>query len=318
MFRIGYRTIKTALGAALAIAIAQYLDLLFFSSAGIIAILCVQKTRQKSFQMSWERLLACLIGIIFAAGLFELIGYNPITIGILILLFIPTLVFLKLQSGIVTSCVIILHIYIYGYVSTALLMNEILLIIIGIGSALLMNIYMPSVERKLIMQQNQLERLYSKIFHELAVYIRYGDRNWAGNEITEASQLIKDAKDNAIKTMENKVLRHEDKYYQYFSMREKQLEIIERMMPLLTAIEIQVEQGSMLGNFLEELSKAVTPGNTASRYIVMLETLRNKFSKMPLPSTRNEFEARASLRQLAIELEEYLRIKEQFQPVSRK
>lgn len=312
MFQIGYRTIKTALGASLAIAIAQYLDLLFFSSAGIIAILCVQKTKQKSLQMSWERFSACIIGLLFATMLFEVIGYHSLTIAVLIILFIPTIVYLKLQSGIVTSCVIILHIYTSNTVSVALIINELLLIIIGIGSALLMNTYMPSVERQLILQQNQLERLYSKILHELAVYIRYGDRNWDGREIAESSALIQRAKDNAIQTMENKVLRHEDQYYRYFSMREKQLEIMERMMPLLTSIEMQVKQGAMLGDFLEELSKGVTPGNTASIYLEQLEDLRKKFTEMPLPTTRDEFEARASLRQLAIELEEYLWIKQQF------
>ncbi|MDQ0256221.1 uncharacterized membrane protein YgaE (UPF0421/DUF939 family) [Evansella vedderi] len=315
MFKIGYRTLKTALGASLAIAIAQLFELQFFASAGIITILCVQKTRRKSLQMSWERFFACAIGLFYGSVLFELIGYHPITVGLLLLLFIPTTVLLRVQAGIVTSCVVILHLYTSGYVSVELLLNEFSLIIIGIGCALLMNTYMPSVERQLHQMQQRLERLYAKIFHEYAVYVKYGDRQWDGKEITKAASLLQTAKNISIQNLENHIIRYEDQYYNYFKMREKQLEIIERMMPLLTVIEIQIEQGAMIGQFMEELSEGVTPNNTASLFIHKLEELRKQFKEMPLPSSRGEFEARAALLQLVNEMEQYLIIKQQFQPI---
>ncbi|MFA9556009.1 aromatic acid exporter family protein [Evansella sp. AB-rgal1] len=315
MFKIGYRTLKTALGAAIAIAIAQAFQLEFFASAGIITILCIHKTRRKSFQLSYVRFLACSIGLFYAAILFELIGYHPISLAVLLLMFIPTTVLLKAQEGIVTSCVIILHIYASGYVSVPLIMNEFALISIGIGCALLMNAYMPSVERELQKQQQQIERLYAKIFHEFAIYIKYGDRQWDGKEITEAASLLNSAKNIAIQNLDNHILRYEDQYYHYFKMREKQLEIIERMMPLLAKIEIQVRQGEMIGNFMEELSGGVTPKNTAGKYIDKLEQLRNNFDEMPLPETRMEFEARSSLFYLVYEMEQYLLIKQQFKPI---
>lgn len=46
MFKIGYRTLKTALGTALAIYIAQMLGLQNYSAAGIITILCIQVTKK--------------------------------------------------------------------------------------------------------------------------------------------------------------------------------------------------------------------------------------------------------------------------------
>lgn len=53
MFKIGYRTIKTALGTTLAIYISQLLHLQNFASAGIITILCIQITQKRSLQASW-------------------------------------------------------------------------------------------------------------------------------------------------------------------------------------------------------------------------------------------------------------------------
>lgn len=55
MFKIGYRTVKTALGTGAAVFIAQLLGLEFYSSAGILVILCVQNTKRKSVQVSLHR-----------------------------------------------------------------------------------------------------------------------------------------------------------------------------------------------------------------------------------------------------------------------
>ncbi len=62
-FSIGYRTLKTALGAAIAIAIAQYFDLQFFTAAGILTILCVQPTKKKSLHAVYTRIVSSIVGI---------------------------------------------------------------------------------------------------------------------------------------------------------------------------------------------------------------------------------------------------------------
>ncbi|WP_280768365.1 aromatic acid exporter family protein [Salipaludibacillus daqingensis] len=314
MFKIGYRTLKTAVGATIAVAIAQALQLDFFASAGILTILCVQKTRRRSIHDSWERFLACVIGMVFAIVIFEIIGYHALSIGILLLLFIPTTLVLKVQGGIVTSAVIMFHIYTVANLSMSLVMNELALIIIGIGMALLMNSYMPSQENRLEDFQKQIEDNYAKIFYEFAYYVRYGDNNWDGKEITKSAELLKEAKNNALQNLENHILRYEDVYYHYFKMREKQLDIMERMMPLLTTIDHHVSQADMLADFMEELSGGVHPENTAHIFIDKLDSLKESYKNMALPQTREEFETRSALVHLVRELEQYLDIKQQFKP----
>ncbi|GAA3322296.1 hypothetical protein GCM10020331_041610 [Ectobacillus funiculus] len=60
------------------------------------------------FASSW-----CLsfIYCVFLFVVFETIGYHALAIGLLILLFIPTAVMLRMEEGIVTSSVIVMHIY---------------------------------------------------------------------------------------------------------------------------------------------------------------------------------------------------------------
>lgn len=312
MFRIGYRTIKTALGTTLAIIIAQLVGLDNFPSAGILTILCIQVTKKKSLKAAWSRFFACVLAMAFSSILFEAIAYHPIVIGLMLLVFIPTTVALKINEGIVTSSVIILHFYSAGNLTMDLVLNETALITIGIGVALLMNLYMPSLENKLIDYQKKIENNFSAILMEIVKYLRTKEGTWDGKEITETNRLLEEAKTLAFRDVENHFMRGEDVYYHYFKMREKQFEIIERILPLVANIPTNVKQSEMLAEFIETLSENVHPQNTAIIYLRRLEEMRREFKEMELPVTREEFESRAALFQLMKEMEQYLQFKLSF------
>ncbi|UOE95961.1 aromatic acid exporter family protein [Alkalihalobacillus sp. LMS39] len=309
-FTIGYRTAKTAIGTGVAIGIAQLLQLDFYVSAGILTILCISVTRKQSFVVSWERFKACIIGMAFAILLFEIIGYHPISIIILMLLFIPVAVKAKAKEGIVTSSVIILHLYTLEMVSVAIIVNELLLIIIGIGVALLMNLYMPSVEKDLRNYQNVIEVNFKIILKEIAKHLQNEQHIWDGKEVTETYTAIQTGKDLALKNIENHVLRYEDQYYHYFKMREKQFDIIERILPFVSSLDEKVVQSDKLALYLERLSKGVTPNYRGPKFLEDLQQMRSEFQTMPLPNTREEFETRSALLYIMHELEQYLLIKQ--------
>lgn len=314
-FRIGYRTIKTAVGTAISILIAQQLGLHNYASAGILTILCIQVTKRRSLRTSWDRFLACVLAMPFSSLFFEGIAYHPIVIGIMLFFFIPTLVMIKARDGIVTSSVIILHIYMAHKISLANFVNELGVITIGIGVALLINLYMPSADKKLREYQNKLEENFKIIFCEMVHYLRVGESNWDGKEITESDRLLEEAKALAFRDVENHFFREENSYFHYFKMREKQFEIIERVLPMVTSIKNTVIQGKMVADFLEELSRNIHPGNTAHIYIGKLREMKKEFEDMELPKTREEFETRAALLQLVKEMNSYLIIKSSFKGI---
>ncbi len=312
MFKIGYRTVKTALGTTIAVMLAQFLQLDNYVSAGIITILCIKITKKKSLQSSWERFLACSIAILFSFVFFEGIMYHPIIIGVMLLVFIPTTVIVKASEGIVTSTVIIFHLYNSGRITWEVVANEFLLILIGIGIALLMNLYMPSMEHKLKNYQKEIEANFAAIFQEIEEYLLEDDRDWDGHEIIKTAKLINEAKTMAFRDVENHFLRHENTYYHYFKMREKQFEIIERIIPLVTSIHTLVDQSRMVAAFIHNLKMNIHPGNTAHKFLVELLDMKQTFQEMELPKTREEFEVRAALLLFIKEMEEYLIIKSQF------
>ncbi|MFB6465896.1 aromatic acid exporter family protein [Cytobacillus sp. Hz8] len=311
-FKIGYRTIKTALGMTISIMLAQLLGLHNFASAGILTVLCIKVTKLKSIRASWDRILACIIAMIFSSVFFELFGYHPVVIGLMILFFIPTVVMFRASEGIVSSTVIIIHLFMARHVTLDLLVNELGIIFIGIGVALIMNLYIPSLDNKLKDHQRKIEQNFKKIFDEIVLYLRTHDSSWGGREITETSKLIDEARQLAFLDIENHFLRNENFYYQYFKMRDKQFEIIERVLPIVTSLSLEVEQAKMIADFLEELSEHIHPGNTAIIYLDKIQRMRVEFQNMDLPVTREEFETRAALLHFVGEMEEYLIIKSNF------
>lgn len=311
-YRIGYRTIKTAVGTSISIMIAQMLQFDNFVSAGILTILCIKVTKKKSLRASWDRFFACLMAMVFSSLFFEGIAYHPLVIGLLLLFFIPAAVMLRASDGIVTSSVIILHIYSAGEVSKELLLNELGIITVGIGVALIANLYMPSLESKLKEYRLEIEDNFKIIFDEIVKYLRTHESSWDGREITETMELIDKAKTLAFRDVENHFRRNDNLYYHYFKMREKQFEIIERVLPSVTSIALPVEQGEMIADFIEELSDNIHPGNTAIQFLDKLYRMRVSFENMELPKTREEFEARAALLHFVKEMEQYLIIKSSF------
>ena len=316
MFKIGYRTIKTAIGTPIAIYLAQLIGLQSFASAGIITILCIQRTKKRSFRAAGERFFACSLAMIYSFAFFELLGYTPPVIGLMLLFFIPTTVALNISGGIVTSSVIILHLYGSNSITLSSLLNEFMLVVIGITVAFLVNFYMPSMEQELEKYRKEIEKLYSIILKELSGYLITGKSAWSGKEIIEAENLVRKAVYHAALEEENHKIVDDASYYHYFKLREKQLSILKRILPLAAKMDLSEDEVSHeLGEYIGFLSDHVHPRNTADEYIEMLEELVEEVKRKDIPNSFDDFEKRAALFQLIKELKDYLIIKSTVKPL---
>ncbi|WP_084268781.1 aromatic acid exporter family protein [Oceanobacillus damuensis] len=310
--KIGYRTIKTAIGTPVSISIAQLFGLTNYVSAGILTILCIQPSRKRSFYSAWHRFLACMIASVYALVFFELLGYQPLVLGLMLILFIPTTVLFKITPGISTSSVVTLNLYSSSNITFATLIDQFLLIIVGIGTGLLLNLYMPSLDKNLKAKQQKLEHNFSVILYEYSRYLRYKDISWKGSEITESEDILQEAIRLVERDRENHLLRNKHPYRDYFRMRATQLELFKKMLPLVTNLPNTNLISEKIADFFEKLSNSVHPGNTAVIFLDELKELRKEFNQVDLPTTQEEFETRANLFQLLHEMEDYLLIKKKF------
>ncbi|WP_167577721.1 aromatic acid exporter family protein [Ammoniphilus sp. YIM 78166] len=311
MLTIGFRTLKTALGTGISLLVAQeLLSLQYFVSAGILTILCIQPTKRRSITTAFSRATACVVGMLTGVILFTLLGYHWFTIILLFLLLIPILVQLKIQEGLLTSTVIIFHLYLEKHFSLAFLWNELQLIGVGVGVALVMNLYMPSKEKKLLAYRQQIDRNIQRILKELGIFIQEGDTMWSGKEFMETAEWLAEAKDLSLQTVENDLLWKKDEHYLYFHMRERQFERLERMLPLVSSVDLQVKQVAFVSDLFSYLSQHLHDNPRATYNHV--QEVRKVLKEMDLPQTREEFESRALLYTLLNEMEQFILIHLEF------
>lgn len=322
MIGMGYRTIKTAVGAGLAIWIADLFNLEFATFAAIIVIMCIEQTKKKTLITMKEKFFASLLSLILGAIFFEVFGYYPIVFSFFILLFIPILMLIRIQAGFVTSMVVVLHIYIVKDASLDIFLNELYIIIIGMGIALLVNSFMPNLQRDIETHKKKIEHKFGVILYEFSAYLRDSKRDWDGKEIIEVEEIINQSKGIAIQDVENHLLRNLNNDYYYLEMRKDQLELIKHMVKIVAIVSLSeqdVKQKEMFAAFLAYLSQNVHSGNTTSISLNRLEELKATVRETELPKTREEFEIRANLFYLIFEMENYLNIKKKlWKKVNRK
>ena len=143
------RTIKTALASLLAIIVSQELSLEFAAAAGIIAILNVFDTRKATIEGGLKRTLSAVIALLIGGFLFEKLGYKTWVFGLYLLLFVPVSFLLKIELGLGPSSVIVTHLLAFGRIDSAIILNEMALVFIGTGFAMLTNFYAPTSQDRL-------------------------------------------------------------------------------------------------------------------------------------------------------------------------
>jgi uncharacterized membrane protein YgaE (UPF0421/DUF939 family) len=306
---MGIRVIKTAVAALAAIYTAVYFGLEPPLSAGLLAILGVEVTRMKGLRSAFARFAASVVGLFFASSVFLIFGFQIWVVALFILIAFPIMSRLYLKDGIVTSAVIVFHVFTHGEVTWPLIGNEILLLITGLGYATLLNlVYMPGEESKLKKLKDETERLFVEIFTELAASLRDPSRIWNGAELLQSHRAIEQGIALADMNHENRFWGQEAYWRTYFEMRRQQLEIIEHMLGELAFVYEKLHQGVLLADVFKRLSddimSEVYEGNAERE----LQELERTYQGMPLPESREEFEVRAVLLQLCRELKRFLAI----------
>jgi len=310
---IGYRTLKTAIGATLAIIIAQYIGLSYAVSAGVITVLSVQSTKRKSIEIAIRRLGSTTLALLVAVVVFLLMGYSAVSFGFFLLIFIPFAAALNLNDGIVPSTVLVTHLLIEESVALSWILNEYGILIIGAGIALLFNIYMPSVEKDIKEAQKNVERLFKKIIGS------FSDDILSQSVNIDEEKMFKELDDTLTRgfekalTLSSNYLSDSFSYYvRYMEMRIKQYEILKQMREDLVRVDTFYEQNRLVASLTELVAFQYNELNTAKELIDDLNGYMEIFRNQDLPKTREEFENRSSLYQYVRDLQTLLEIKKEF------
>ncbi|WHX47189.1 aromatic acid exporter family protein [Paenibacillus woosongensis] len=306
---MGFRVIKTAIATLIAIIIADAFNIQGALSAGLLAILGVDVTRKRSLLTVSSRFFASVLGLLLAFGLFFMLGFHIWVLVLYILIAFPLMSRAQFKEGIVTSSVVVFRVFGGEELSLQVMLTQIELLLIGLGSAMAVNlIYMPNEQHKLSDIRHKIDELFAEIFSHIALTLYHPQHVWDGRELIEAAALIKDGLARAERALENQLVSPDESWSVYFYMRKQQLERIESMLELIAQVFQRMPQTDIAALLFERLSLDVTKEEYTGRTEAMLAEWEQEFKKMELPSTREEFEIRSAVLQICRELAMYLEI----------
>ncbi|APT16290.1 aromatic acid exporter family protein [Staphylococcus epidermidis] len=310
-YKIGFRTVKTAVGMTLGVIICKLLGLDNYASSAILVVLCIKHTKMHSVQAILSRLVSCLLILFLGSAIFSLLGQHAFVLGLIVLLFIPLTVVLNVQEGVITSCVILLHVFNAKAINGHLILNEIMLLIVGLGIAFLMNLMMPSLDKKLNHFKQDIENQITEIFN---IFSQACSMHNDHLNIKFDSLLlnIKKAKSLAFRDVKNHFVRNENSFYHYFDMREEQVELLKRMTSLLEKINTDDPILEKISQLMYEIGSNVNSNDYTALRLHSLYEIRLSLDDLPLPTTHKTLNSRVHIIQILNELEEYLNIKSQF------
>jgi uncharacterized membrane protein YgaE (UPF0421/DUF939 family) len=310
---IGLRVLKTVIGCTLAIIIAQYFGLKYPSAAGIITILSIQNTKKTSIKLAFQRIESTILALLISCIIFYFFGYSPITFGAYLLIFIPATVFLKITDGIVVSSVLVTHLLAEKSISLFWIKNELLLMTIGAGIAIILNIYMPKLDEEIKKTQREIEEYMRKILFNMAESLKNQSVNIEEEKIfNDLEAILKEGTNNAYRHINNYIINDTKYYVEYMEMRTLQFEILKYMRRHFVKFYITYEQTEMVAKFTEKVATNFGEFNTGEELLKQLDDIINLFKGQQLPKTREEFENRAMLFQFLNDMEAFLELKKSF------
>lgn len=310
---VGIRTLKTGLGAAITLILANSIGLKYATAASVITILSIQSTKKQSIQMAINRLIATIIALTLSSLVFLGMGFNALTFGLFLILFIPIAARLNIGEGIVPAAVLVTHLLTEKVVTMPLILNELMLVIIGVIVALLINLYMPSIESEIVICRCQIEDTMYKLFNNMAYALRAQSTMIEEDELYKKLEgFIKEGQEQAYKYTNNYLFTKVSPFDKYFNMRQSQLQVMIYMREHFTKFFMCFEETEVVADFTEKVAESIHGTLTAKQLLEELRNLRETFKDSTLPITREEFENRAMLYQFLNDLEHFLEIKKVF------
>jgi len=307
------KALKIALGSTIAIIIAYSLNLNYFTSAGIITLLTLQNTTKETMIAAVRKILAFVISVFISYIVFKTFSYNLISYGIFLLIFIISCNYIKMYEAIPINAVLATHFLLEKDMSLLIISNEGFLMLIGAGTGILLNLYIPSNIKFIRNEQEIIERDFKNILICFANNIINKNKSDFVDTCFESLNKhiesgIKQAKEN----MNNTFFRENKYFLEYMKLRRQQYKVLEEILLKIKTLTSVPSQAYEVSDFIILVSDSLSESQEAKGLLLSLEDLMIKFKESPLPVSREEFENRAILYMVLMDLKVLIKMKENF------
>ena len=290
------KSLKIAAAAAIAIGLAGELGLKYSATAGIITVLSIQNTKRETLKSAGNRWLAFLCALALSKLSFALLcicaGWT---------------------EAIAMDSVLVTHFLAEQEMGLSLVANEVLLLLIGTGMGILVNLHLRR-------RQGEFERLaeaadgqMKEILHRMSLWLPEEDKDaYRPDCFPELKKALHAAKACAVSDYGNTLLAKSVYELDYIAMREQQSMVLREIYDNIRRIRYLPVQAEQVARLLGEIGEDFRRDNTVEGLLEKLEALLTGMKSQPLPDSREEFEARAILFYILMQVRQFLEIKREF------
>ncbi len=309
------KALKIATGSSFAIYLALMLNLEYEISAGTIALLTVVTTKWETMKLSVSRLVTMVITILVAWLVFTHFSNEWVAYGLFIFLLVTMSEVLGWGATISVNAVIGAHFLTRLEFDRYFIMNEVMLVLVGTSVAVVLNLFHNNggTRKELIQNMRYVEGKLQMLLGELAEYLL--NETMTGSvwgEICELEDKLKQYIIDACEYQNNTFSSHPSYYIDYFEMRMQQFNVLHNLHYEIKKIRSMPVQAQIVADYMLYVSEYVVEINSPLKQLEQLEKLFDNMKQEPLPESRAEFESRAILYHILMDLEDFLIFKKRF------
>ncbi|MDX9899296.1 MAG: aromatic acid exporter family protein, partial [Spirochaetia bacterium] len=135
------KSVKITSGVIVAVLLTKSLKIQFYNSVATIVIVSMLSAKRQSIKLAGTRLLTAIVSLSLSSLLFALFGFSLAVFALYILIFTFFMYIFNSKTAIVLNVVLVMHIYSLKEISAAILLNEFVLMFLGILIALIFNFF---------------------------------------------------------------------------------------------------------------------------------------------------------------------------------
>lgn len=306
---------RLALASSLAIYAADIFKLQFATQAGVICLFSMLTTSKETLRLSVKRILSFAVTFVAAWIIFQYVSSEWVAFGIFIFVTVVSSEMYgwgaALSMNVVAGC----HFLSVDVFSTEIIINELYIVLTGMFFALLFNLFRDTVSAKAGLEEN-IKEAQVKMQAILGAMADYLDTQGGDKEVWQMLDDLQDYLQVCIvdaSDYEGNSFGNDARYYvRYFQMRQAQCMILINLREELRRIKYIPKQSHIIIEYVHYLSAFVTEMSVPHEQIENLKKIVERMKADELPATREEFESRAVLYHVLMDLDDFLNVKRKF------
>lgn len=307
--------LKIGAGSALAIFLAHLFSLQNAMGAGTITLLTLLTTKRGTIKLTAQRLATFVVTVLLCCLIYPLLHSDFVAFGVVIFFLVLVTEFTNTQATLSVNALIAMHFFTTTTYDAAFLWNETALLLLGITIAIVFNMFNDyrATTVDLVQKVRDTDTKTLELLAQIVDYMKSQKththlwKDLAGLEIELQAYLRE-----AIEFQDNTFSSHPQYFVEYFHMRIRQYHVIHALHYEIRKIRTMPAQAAIIQEFLEVCCMKVFEHEKPRLQMEILSEIFAVMKREPMPETREEFESRALLYHILMDLEDVLNAKEQF------